>query len=92
MPQAPSSSHSTTHTPAYAATSMSITHPTLIWAQVLEQKQLRKTSAKRSTLQQPDSSSAASVFSQSTACSYNKEQPERKPRSFPQKIRNFFSN
>ncbi|KAJ8129387.1 hypothetical protein O1611_g4247 [Lasiodiplodia mahajangana] len=79
------------HAPAYAATSLAITHPTLIWSQVLEQKQLRKTALGRPAPAQSQSSSAASVLSQATDYSYSKEQPAVEHKSLLRKMKGFFN-
>ncbi|KAI0860705.1 hypothetical protein F4860DRAFT_478386 [Xylaria cubensis] len=87
MPQAPTNNAS--HTPAHAAASMSTTHPALVWSQVQEQKQLKK-STHNPIATQARSSSAASVLSHSTAYSYQKEQSTARPKSFFQRIKEFF--
>ncbi|KAI0106231.1 hypothetical protein GGR51DRAFT_518312 [Nemania sp. FL0031] len=79
------------HAPSYAATSLAITHPTLIWSPVLEQKQLRKSALENPVPAKPQSSSAASVLSQATDYSYSKEQPVSERRSFVRKMKDLFN-
>ncbi|KAI8630412.1 hypothetical protein F5Y19DRAFT_427561 [Xylariaceae sp. FL1651] len=87
MPQA-SHSHSATHTPAYAAASLSMTHPALVWSQVHEQRQQKRDASIATT--KPQYSSAVSIYSQSTAYSYDKEQPASESRSLSQRVKGFF--
>ncbi|KAI3332176.1 hypothetical protein HD806DRAFT_479722 [Xylariaceae sp. AK1471] len=85
MPQ--TSRNTTAHTPAYAAASMSMTHPSLVWSQMQEQKQLKKSTLRSPTTTQSRSSSAASVLSQSTTYSYDKGQSTPEPKSLFQRIK-----
>ncbi|KAI0489835.1 hypothetical protein F4859DRAFT_523689 [Xylaria cf. heliscus] len=80
-------SNTAPHTAAHAGASMSMTHPALVWSQVQEQKQLRKSTPKVPMTTKDQSSSAASVLSHSTTYSYQKEQSAAEPKSLSQKIK-----
>ncbi|KAI1430333.1 hypothetical protein F5Y12DRAFT_723211 [Xylaria sp. FL1777] len=84
------SSNTTAHTPARAAASMAITHPALVWPQVLEQRQIKKSTKANPIPIQHRSSSAASVFSESSEYSYGKEISTSGSKSLFQKIKEFF--
>ncbi|RYP02434.1 hypothetical protein DL764_005813 [Monosporascus ibericus] len=57
---------------------MSMTNPELIWAQVQEKKQ--RESIQRDRLNQQVKSSAASTHSESTTCSFDKDQIRNEPK------------